>query len=42
VEPEWTFRVGEYMDGIMEFSRRDEGDASSAGASDRTPTASTV
>jgi len=42
VEPEWTFRVGEYMDGIMEFSRRDEGDASSAGASDRTPTVSTV
>ena len=26
VEPEWTFRVGEYMDGIMEFSRRDEGE----------------
>jgi N-methylhydantoinase A/oxoprolinase/acetone carboxylase beta subunit len=42
VEPEWTFRVGEYMDGIMELSRRDEGDVSSAGASDRTPTASTV
>ena len=42
VEPEWTFRVGEYIDGIMEYARRGEGDASSAGASDRTPTTSTV
>ena len=42
VEPQWTFRVGEYMDGIMEYARRGEVDAPSAGASDRTPTTTTV
>jgi N-methylhydantoinase A/acetophenone carboxylase len=42
VEPDWTFRIGEYMDGIMEFTGRRESDATSAAVSERTPTASTA
>lgn len=42
VEPDWTFRIGEYMDGIMEFTGRRESDATSAAVSEQTPTASTA
>jgi N-methylhydantoinase A/oxoprolinase/acetone carboxylase beta subunit len=42
VEPDWSFRVGEYMDSILEFTGRHQSDAVPAAGSEQAPTASKV